>query len=39
MIFDSDSEKLGRVMGSLMQMKKLVIDDLEMAYAGETALI
>lgn len=39
MLTDSKPEKSERVMAALMQMKKLDIKELEMAYAGETALI
>jgi predicted 3-demethylubiquinone-9 3-methyltransferase (glyoxalase superfamily) len=34
MISDPDSEKSGRVMEAMLQMKKIDIDALERAYAG-----
>jgi predicted 3-demethylubiquinone-9 3-methyltransferase (glyoxalase superfamily) len=34
MLTDSDSEKSGRVMKAMLQMKKLDIDQLKRAYAG-----
>ena len=34
MLTDSDSEKSGRVMKAMLQMKKLDIDELKRAYAG-----
>ena len=34
MLTDSDSEKSGRVMNAMLQMKKLEIDELTRAYAG-----
>ena len=34
MLTDSDSEKSGKVMNAMLQMKKLDIDELTRAYAG-----
>ncbi len=34
MLNDSDSEKSGRVMETMLQMKKIDIDELKRAYAG-----